>query len=60
MKLDKKVPRSCPIDQWPIDDQKIWSKVCWPVSLFEDEGHGLQHLAEITRRHYASKLVAAE
>ena len=53
MKLSMKVPRSCPIDQWPTDDQKAWSKACEPVSLFEDEGHGLQHLAEITRRHYA-------
>jgi integrase len=53
MKLSTKVPRSCPIDQWPTDDQKAWSKACAPVSLFEDEGHGLQHLAEITRRNYA-------
>jgi integrase/recombinase XerD len=54
MKLSStKTPLCYPIEQWPADDQKAWSKACEPVSLFGDEGDGLQHLAEITRRHYA-------
>lgn len=54
MKLNSTKPLlCCPIDQWPLNDQKAWSKACEPVSLFDDEGDGLQHLAEITRKHYA-------
>ena len=46
--------RACwPIEQWPVEDQRLWAKACTPQSLFEDEGGGLAHLAEISRIKYA-------
>lgn len=42
--------RACwPIEQWPAEDQRLWAKACAPQSLFEDDGGGLAHLAEISR-----------
>ena len=47
-------PRACwPIEQWPVEDQQLWEKACAPQSLFEDDGGGLAHLAEISRFKYA-------
>jgi integrase/recombinase XerD len=48
-----RVRRSLPIDQWPAIDQRLWSEACAPVTLFDDVGDGLRHLAEITRRRYS-------
>ncbi len=46
--------RACwPVEQWPAEDQRLWSKACTPQSLFEDDGRGLAHLAEISRLKYA-------
>jgi integrase/recombinase XerD len=46
--------RACwSIEQWPVEDQRLWAKACVPQSLFEDDGGGLAHLAEISRRKYA-------
>ena len=46
--------RACwPIEQWPVEDQQLWAKACAPQSLFEDEGGGLAHLADISRLKYA-------
>lgn len=42
-----------PIEQWPVEDQRLWAKACAPQSLFEDDGGGFAHLAEISRRKYA-------
>jgi integrase/recombinase XerD len=41
------------IEQWQVEDQQLWAKACAPQSLFEDEGGGLAHLAEISRIKYA-------
>ncbi len=46
--------RACwPIERWPVEDQQLWAKACAPQSLFEDDGGGLAHLAEISRFKYA-------
>lgn len=46
--------RACwPIEQWPAEDRRLWAKACAPQSLFEDDGGGLAHLADISRFKYA-------
>ncbi|MEI7600280.1 tyrosine-type recombinase/integrase [Aestuariivirga sp.] len=46
--------RACwPIEQWPVEDQRLWARACVPQSLFEDDGGGLAHLAEVSRFKYA-------
>jgi len=46
--------RTCwPIGKWPVEDQQQWTKACAPQSLFEDDGGGLAHLAEVSRNKYA-------
>ena len=46
--------RACwPIEQWPVEDQRLWVKACAPQSLFEDDGGGLAHLKEVSRFKYA-------
>lgn len=46
--------RACwPIEKWPVEDQRLWAKACAPQSLFEDDGGGLSHLAEISRNKYS-------
>lgn len=48
------ISRACwPVEQWPVEDQQLWAKACAPQSLFEDDGGGLAHLAEISRFKYA-------
>lgn len=42
-----------PVEKWPPADQLLWAKACAPVSLFDDEGGGLHHLAAVSRRKYA-------
>lgn len=55
MTLDAKMKarRSWPFDKWPATDRKLWSEACAPVSLLDDVGDGLRHLADITRRKHS-------